>query len=212
MTKKLKFVKKNYIKKFKNCDFRKKVGELSTLIIFEKRSAKLLKKLFSNVKIIIYRRDEEKRAESEYNIHKYSDLVKNVKKRIVNQDELIEPFIKEFGRKNVHIFDMENKNKQQELNKLFDFLEVKHLIPSCINKRFGSSYSYNKEGKKEIRGSRYPFVALVLNNVIKPFLRKHRKFYFTLKRSFNLDYYFQRYINHKMRDRTVQDFNLEAKK
>ena len=44
---------KNYEKKFKNCDFNKKVGELSTLIIFKKSSAKLLKNLFPKTKIII---------------------------------------------------------------------------------------------------------------------------------------------------------------
>ena len=53
---------KNYIVKFLNCDFEKKVGELSTLIILEKRSAKLLKKLFPNIKIIIYKRNEDERV------------------------------------------------------------------------------------------------------------------------------------------------------
>ncbi len=197
---------KNYLKKFKSCDFSKKVGELSTLIIFQKRSAKLLKKLFPDVKIIIYRRDEEKRAESEYNIHKYSDLRNDFKKRVVNQEELIAPFIKEFGKSNVHIFDMENKNKQLELDKLCDFLKIKHFTPSVINKRFGSSYSFDKTGTKKIRGSRFPIIAKTLNRIIKPLMRRNLKIYYTIKRSFNLDYIFQKYINHKMRDRTIQDF------
>ena len=50
---------KNYEKKFKMCNFEKVVGEISTLIIWEKRSAKLLKNIFPNTKIIIYRRKEK---------------------------------------------------------------------------------------------------------------------------------------------------------
>src|SRR3989338_4061785 len=103
---------KNYIKKFLNCDFQKKVGEISTLIINEPRSVKMIKKLFPDTKIIIYKRDDKKRAESLYKRTKYYDLLP-AKMEHYNQDKYIKPWLKEFGD-NIFIFNMENKNRQEE--------------------------------------------------------------------------------------------------
>ena len=130
---------KNYHKKFSKCDFSKVIGELSTMIIFEKRSARLLKKLFPNVKIIIYQRDEKDRARSTYNVRKYHDLL-DVGEEFIDQEEYIKPWRKEF-RKNLFIFDMDNSNKQAELNKLFKFLGVGEFTPSYIDKRLNTIYS-----------------------------------------------------------------------
>lgn len=190
---------KNYEKKFKDCDFKKVVGELSTLIIFKKRSAKLLKKLFPKTKIIIYQRDEKKRAESSYNVAKHYDLVEgtevsNNPTKMINQEEYIQPFIKEFGKKNVFIFNMENKNKQQELNKLFKFLGVSKFTPPSINKRFNSIYS-NPE-KKIVRKTKIPPLRKSIN-FFKAIFKKNPRFYYTLKRNFGLDYYFQA-LNHNI--------------
>lgn len=184
---------KNYFKKFKKCDFSKVVGEISTLIINKKRSAKLLKKLFPNVKIVIYQRDEEKRMKSFYNMVKYHDLlpVRNIR---LDQEALIKSWIKEFGKEGVFIFDMENTNKQQELNKLFKFLNVKKFIPSMVNKRLNESYANRKKGI--VKTSSHPLIRKTIN-LIKPRLRKHKKLYYTIKRLWNLDYIFQ-VINHKV--------------
>ena len=183
---------KNYYKKFKNCDFSKVVGEISTLIIDKKRSAKLLKKLFPNTKIIIYERNEEDRAKSYYNVSKYHDLLPTKKPKF-NQKELIEPWKKEFG-KNVFIFNMDNQNKQGELNKLFKFLGVKEFTPYHVDKRLNESY---KDRKKGITiQSTYPRIRKIIN-ILKPRLRKHKRLYYTIKRTFNVDYNFQK-INHKI--------------
>lgn len=189
---------KNYIKKFSGCDFEKVVGEISTLVIFEKRSAKLLKKLFPNTKIIIYRRNEEARMQSSKNVANNYDLVddtslsKNPVKRI-NQEDYIKPFRKEFG-KNLFIFNMENKNKQQELNRLFHFLGVSNFTPKSINERPNTSYA-DKE-KKIPGGTKFP-LARKLINLLKKTAKKHPKMYYTLKRNFGLDYYFQ-LLNHNL--------------
>jgi Sulfotransferase domain len=184
---------KNYLKKFKKCDPTKKVGEISTLVILKKRSAKILKKLFPGVKIIIYQRNEKARATSEYNMVKHHDVLPT-KLKMLNQTALIRPWQKEF-KKDLFIFDMENPNKQEELNKLFDFIGVNHFTPSKINSRLNSMY-FIKEGKKQVKESRSPFLRKLINKS-KVFLGKNRKLYYTIKRSFNLDYIFQ-VINHKI--------------
>ncbi|MBS3076436.1 sulfotransferase domain-containing protein [Candidatus Pacearchaeota archaeon] len=183
----------NYLKKFKKCDFSKVVGEISTMIIMKKRSAKLLKKLFPNTKIIIYRRSEEGRATSVFNIQKNHDLF-DVEKGYINQEEYIEPWIKEFGQKQVHIFDMENLNKQQEFNKLCKFLKIKKISPSMINQRTNSSYS--KKGKNKPLECKYPLTRKIINK-IKAILQKNKRCYYFLKRNCHFDYYYQ-LVNHGM--------------
>lgn len=190
---------KNYMKKFEKCDFEKVVGEISTLIIFEKRSAKLLKKLFPNTKIIIYRRDEKDRVRSSKNVAQHHDLVgdASISKNPVteiNQEAYIKPWIKEFGKENVYIYDLEksDKNKQKELNKLYKFLGVKNFTPPSIGIRKNSDF-VDKERKK-VRKSKSPILRKTINKT-KLRLRKHRKIFYTLKRNFKLDYYYQ-LINH----------------
>ncbi len=189
----------NYEKKFKKCDFDKVVGELSTLIIFKKRSANLLKKLFPNTKIIIYVRNEKKRAESSYNVAKHYDLVEGTDVsdnpvKEINQKDFIRPFIKEFGKKKVFIFNMENKNKQQELNKLFKFLSVRNFTPPSINERFNTIYT--DQEKKIVRKSKYPFIRKLIN-FSKKIMKNNPKVYYILKRNLHFDYYFQ-LINHNL--------------
>ncbi|MBS3072627.1 sulfotransferase domain-containing protein [Candidatus Pacearchaeota archaeon] len=192
---------KNYIKKFLNCDFEKKVGELSTLVIFEKRSAKLLKKLFPNTKIIIYRRDEKERVRSSRNVAYSYDLVKDtsISKNPVNeinQEDYIRPWIEEFGKNNVFIYDLEksDKDKQMELNKLFKFLGVLEFTPPSIGIRKNSDY-VDKE-RKQVKTVKYPFIRKVIN-WIKPRLKKNKKLYYTLKRNLHFDYLFQ-LVNHNL--------------
>lgn len=185
----------NYIKKFKDCDFKKVVGEISTMIIMKKRSAKIIKKLFPNAKIIIYRRKEEGRAKSVYNITKYHDLV-DVKEKdlIINQKEYISPWIKEFSRKKVFIFDMENPKKQEELNNLFKFLGVKNFTPKSINKRTNTSYS--NPNKKIPLQCKYPLIRKMIN-FAKKVSKKFPVVYYFLKRELHFDYIYQK-LNHKM--------------
>jgi len=188
---------KNYYRKFKDCDFSKVVGEISTLIIMKKRSAKLLKKLFPDVKIIIYRRKEEDRVRSLYNVTKYFDLLPAKKENMyINQEEYIQPWIKEFGKDKVFIYDFEksDKDKQKELNKLYKFLGVKNFTPPSMYIRKNSDY-VDKE-RKVVRGSTYPKIRKLIN-FVKPRLRKHKKLYYTIKRSFGVDYYFQT-LNHQI--------------
>lgn len=190
---------KNYEKKFKGCDFNKKVGELSTLIIFKSRAAKILKTLFPNIKIIIYRRNERKRAASAKNVAENFDLVTGTEvsenpTREINQKKYISPFLRAFGKKRVFIFDMENKDKQKELNRLFDFLGVKNFTPPSMSKRFNTIY-VDPAGKIS-RKSKSPLIRKIINFLKKQF-RKHPKAYYILKRNLKLDYYFQ-LINHNL--------------
>ena len=177
------------------------MGEISTLIIFEKRSAKLLKKLFPNTKIIVYKRDEKERVRSSKDVANYYDLVEDtsISKNPVteiNQQEYIEPFIKEFGKKNVFIYDMEksDRNKQKELNKLFKFLGVNEFTPPSINIRRNSGFT-DKERKK-VKGTKNPVMRKIIN-FLKSKLKGNKKLYYTLKRNFHFDYIYQ-LINHNL--------------
>ncbi|MEK6873881.1 MAG: sulfotransferase domain-containing protein [Nanoarchaeota archaeon] len=192
---------KNYMKKFLNCNFEKKVGELSTLIIWDKKSAKLLKMLFPNVKIIIYRRDEKERVRSTRNVAYNYDLVNDasISKNLlheINQEKYIEPWIKEFGKNNVFVYDFEksDKDKQKELNKLFRFLGVSEFTPPSIGIRKNSDY-VDKE-RKQVRTVRYPIIRKIINK-IKIKLKSNKKLYYTLKRNFHFDYLFQ-LVNHNL--------------
>ncbi len=198
---------KNYEKKFKKCDFNKVVGELSTTIILKKRSARILHKLFPNAKIIIYRRKEKDRAMSDYLTKKHFDLLENISLKDVQVDQksLIEPWIKEFGKENVFIFDLEksDKNKQRELNKLYRFLGVSEFTPPSINKdskQYKKVYKFNttwKDRKKKIpKTTRIKFLRKIIN-FVKHNLRKNKKVYYTLKRNFHMDYIFQ-WINRRL--------------
>lgn len=183
---------KNYVKKFKKCDFKKIVGELSTMVIFQKRSAKILKKLFPETKVIVYQRKEKDRARSLYNITKHYDLLPT-KMEEINQEEYIGPFKKYFG-KNLFVFNMDNPNKQEELNKLFKFLKINEFTPPSINKRFNESYT--DKNRKEPKKAKHTLVRKTIN-IIKPRIRKHRKIFYFLKRNMHMDYYFQA-INHNL--------------
>jgi len=185
----------NYIKKFKDCDFKKLVGELSTMIILHKNAAKLIKNLFPEVKIIIYQRSEEGRVNSVYNIKKYHDLLPITKEDLViNQKEYIEPWIKEFGKEKVFIFNMDTKEKQREFNKLLNFLGVKEFVPSKINERTNTSYS--DPIKKTPIQCRYPKTRKLIN-FLKDKMSKDKKMYYFMKRNLHLDYFYQE-INHNM--------------
>ncbi|MDP4039128.1 MAG: sulfotransferase domain-containing protein [Candidatus Pacearchaeota archaeon] len=188
---------KNYMNKFKNCDFTKRVGELSTLIIFHKDSAKLLKKLFPSTKIIIYQRNEDDRMKSSYTVAKHIDLVEDNSLSLnptyrINQEEYIRPFIKEFGKKQVHIFNLDNKNRQEELNRLFDFIGVSHFVPEGIDRIYNPEH-IDKEGKIP-RGTKFKPLRKTIN-FFKLRLRKNKKLFYTLKRNFKMDYIYQNF-NH----------------
>lgn len=186
---------RNYFKKFKDCDSNKMVGEISTMIIMHKRSAKLLKRLFPHIKIIIYRRNEEDRVKSVYNITKHHDLIDVEKDSLrIKQEEYISPWVKEFGEKNVFIFNIDNPNKQDELNKLFKFLNVSSFTPSWVNKRTNSSYADAKKGIP--KKSQHPFTRKFINT-LKPRLKKHGKLYYFMKRNLKFDYYYQ-LVNHSL--------------
>lgn len=169
---------KQYKNFFKECDFTKLVGEISTQPIMFKRSAKMIKELFPDVKIIIYQRDEEKRAQSHNNARKYSMLIDEPYQKI-NQEEYIAPFRQEFG-KNLFIFNMENPDRVQELNKLFDFLRIGHF-------KCPSTYVKVNAGYKPVTYRRTRKVI----NYLRERLRKHKKIYFFLKRKLKLDEYYQ---------------------
>jgi hypothetical protein len=169
---------------FKDCDFSRKVGEISTTPIMHKETAKILKQLFPWVKIIIYQRAEEKRVKSQEKINKLVELT-DEKVEYVNQEEYIKPFRKYFGN-SLFIFNMENPNKGEELNKLFRFLGVKEFkCPSAdIILNAGCQTCTHPKTRKII-------------NLLKPWLRKNKKLYFWLKRKLRLDIYFQRF-NYKI--------------
>ncbi|MFA6023164.1 MAG: hypothetical protein WC781_03690 [Candidatus Pacearchaeota archaeon] len=171
---------KNYYKFFKDCDFNKVVGELSTTPIMHKNTAKILKELFPEVKIIIYQRDEDKRFLSQEKINKQVELTNEPAERI-NQEEYITPFKEHFG-KNLLVFNMENPDKEGELNKLFEFLGIeKFKCPSTYEKlNVGCQTCTHPKTRKLI-------------NLIKPIARKNKKLYFFLKRKLRLDIYFQRF-------------------
>jgi hypothetical protein len=186
---------KNYLKKFKKCDFNKTVGEISTMVIMQKRSAKIIKKLFPKIKIIIYQRREEERARSVYNIKKYHDLLQVDEDDLkINQEEYIQLWIDEFGKKKVFIFDMDEPKKQKELNHLYKFLGVKNFSSEWTNKRTNSSYS-KKRGNKIIQ-CKYPRTRRFINWMKKK-LTSNKKLYYFMKRNLHFDYFYQ-LINHNM--------------
>jgi len=190
---------KNYFKKFKECDFSKVVGEISTLIIFEKRSAKLLKKLFPETKIIIYRRNEKDRVRSARNVAINYDLVEDtsISKNPVtkiNQEEYIKPWLDEFGKEKVFIFNMDRSDKQEELNRMFKFLNVCKFTPTKINERTNQSYS-DKNRKEVLKVKRKGARKMI--NLVKYFLKRYRKTYYFFKRNLGMDYYYQ-LINHNL--------------
>ena len=198
---------KNYIKKFLNCNFEKKVGELSTLIAHHERSPKLIKKLFPNTKIIIYYRDPKKRAESEYMMTKEFDLLEaNLEDLEYNQEEIVKRWVREFGKDNVFVFDMEKREKKEqekELHRLFRFLGVKEITPPSFTRdskayreieRYTSNWA-NRE-KKIHRKPKSVFIRKTIN-YFKYKLRANKKLFYTIKRSFGIDYYFQ-WINRRI--------------
>jgi len=187
---------RNYMKKFKDCDFEKVVGEISTMIIMQKRSAKLLKRLFPHTKIIIYRRPEKERVRSVYNITKHHDMLDVDKSKLrISQEEYIEPWIKEFGKK-VYIYDLEksDKNKQKELNKLYKFLGVSEFRPPSLEIRKNSDFV--DKDRKQVKTCKHPRTRRLIN-YLKPRLKMNEKLYYTLKRNFKLDYYYQ-LVNHAL--------------
>jgi hypothetical protein len=186
---------RNYVKKFRNCDFDKKVGEISTMIIMKKRSARLLKELFPEVKIIIYRRLEKDRVKSVYNITKFHDMLDVEEGDLeINQEKFVEPWIKEFGKERVFVFDMDEPDKQRELNRLFKFLDVKKFVPAYLNIRTNTSYADVK--KKIPRKSTHPFARKIIN-FVKPKVKGNKKLFYFMKRNMKMDYYYQ-LVNHRM--------------
>ncbi len=170
---------KNYIKKFDGCDFNKIVGEVSCTPIMNKRSAKIIKSLFPDVKIIICQRDELARAKSGQKAAQLIGLQKNPKLKMINQEEYISPFRDVFG-KNLFIFNMQN-DRQKELNRLYKFLGVKTFVPPSLNARVGEATAHK---------TRLTLVRKLINT-IQPKLRKNKKLYFFLKRTLHLDRGFQ---------------------
>lgn len=183
---------KNYYKKFKDCDFSKVVGEISTMVIMYRRSAKILKKLFPNVKIIIYTRKEKDRARSVFNIRKHHDLL-NVQEEFINQKEYIKPWLDIFGD-NVFIFDMDHSNKQDELNRLFEFLGIGKFKPSYLYKRPNTSYA--DPIKKIPISNKHPITTGIIN-FVKPKIKMNKKIFYFMKRNMKLDYYYQ-LVNHML--------------
>jgi len=190
---------KNYMKKFLDCNFEKVVGELSTLIILEKRSARILKKLFPDTKIIIYKRNEDKRAESDYLVKKNFDLYDvKLEDLKLNQEELIKPWIDEFGKNKVFIFDLDSKKQLIELQKLYRFLEVNDkFVPPSFDRENGpykNSFKHNsawKDQKKKIpKTSKLGKLRKAINK-IKDVFRKNKKLYYFMKRNLHLDFSYQ---------------------
>ncbi len=165
---------KNYIKRFRGADFSKIVGEVSCTPIMHKRSAPLIKKLFPKVKIIICQRDEIARAKSVQKADAYIDLKKNPPLKTINQEEYIAPFRKVFG-KDLFIFNMQ-KNRQAELNRLFKFLGISPFVPRSLNAKVGVG----------VYKTKYTPLRKVIN-FIKPRIRRHKRFFYFLKRSLHLD-------------------------
>ena len=96
--------------------------------------------------------------------------------------------------KKVFIFDMEKKDQQKELDRLFKFLGVKNYNPPKINER--PNQSYIDGDRKKIKQSKHPFLRRIFNS-IKGKLKFNKKFYYILKRNLKLDYYYQ-LINHRL--------------
>ena len=170
---------KNYIKKFEGCDFNKVVGEVSCTPIMHKRSAKLIKSIFPDIKIIICKRDELARAKSAQKTAKLIGLQKNPPLKMINQEEYIAPFKKVF-KKNLFIFDMQS-DRQKELNRLYKFLGVSEFTPPSLNRRVGEATAHK---------TRFTPIRKIVN-YLQPRLRKNKKLYFFMKRNLHLDRGFQ---------------------
>tara|TARA_Y100000034_G_C6753009_1_gene334891 strand:- start:339 stop:764 length:426 start_codon:yes stop_codon:yes gene_type:complete len=117
-----------------------------------------------------------------------------------DQEAMIKPWIKEFGEDNVFIFDMEKREKseqEKELHRLFRFLGVKEITTPSFHRnteayekiqKYTSNWSNREE--KIHRKPKSVFVRKAVN-FFKYKLRVHQKLFYTIKRSFGIDYYFQ---------------------
>jgi len=142
---------KRYMKFFKKCDFKNKVvGEMSTRYLYEKRVAKIIKKHFPNVKILVSLRNPVERAYSKYLVEKNFILTEKedsfekafYKRESYKKEGLYYKYLKYyfdlFPQKNIKIILVDDikKNPKKTVQEVYKFLGVnENFIPPTVNKK-----------------------------------------------------------------------------
>lgn len=126
-----------YVNHFRHCDTTHKVGEFSTIYLWDETAPKAIKDLFPSVKLIACFRDPVKRAISHYYMLKdYLSLeARSLEDALRNEPEYIDRgkyfeqisrYLEEFPEEQIHFIFMEDiKDKpQQVLRDLCNFLVI----------------------------------------------------------------------------------------
>jgi len=118
-----------------------KCGEFTPTYFYDKETAKILKKHFPKMKVILILRDPIKRAISEYNYYKNYGIMKNFK-ALSKERSYYSTFLKEwmnvFGKANIKIILYEEilENPNKVLKELFTFLRVRSdFVPPSLYKK-----------------------------------------------------------------------------
>lgn len=142
-----------YLSLFKSVPSNKVKGEYSTYYLADPNAAKLIKKHFPNIKIIVSLREPVERAYSDYGNIKLSDLEeKDSFEKAFNRKgmgldsykdrgmyfEQLKEYYKLFPKKNIHviIYDDIKKNPGKVMHDLYKFLGVNsNFNPPSLNKK-----------------------------------------------------------------------------
>lgn len=146
----------SYLKIFEKCRNKKIIGEYSTYYMVDLGVAKIIKKHFPEVKIIISLREPVQRAFSDWKNRKFSHLTekRNFEEAFFNESgldsymergkyyEQVKNYLKLFSRKNIHLILMEEikKNPEKVIKELYQFLEVdENFVPKNIHEKTNES-------------------------------------------------------------------------
>lgn len=145
-----------YLKIFEKCKNKKIVGEYSTYYMVDLNVARIIKKHFPNVKIIICLREPVERAFSDWKNRKFSHLTekRNFETAFFEENGLdsykergmyhkqIKNYLELFPKKNIQIILMEEieKNPEKVIRGLYKFLGINEkFIPINLHKKTNES-------------------------------------------------------------------------
>lgn len=153
---------KKYLKIFEKCKSKKIIGEYSTYYLIDMNVAKILKKYFPNVKIIISLREPVERAYSDWKNRKFSHLneKRNFEEAFFKEKGLdsykergmyynqVKNYLDLFSKKQVQIILMEDikKNPEKVIKDIYSFLGVnENFIPKNLHEKSNESLKTKNE-------------------------------------------------------------------
>jgi len=160
---------KKYLQIFEKCKSKKIIGEYSTYYMIDMNVAKIIKKHFPDVKIIISLRNPVERSYSDWKNRKFSHLneKRNFEDAFFNEEGLdsykergmyykqVKNYLDLFPKENVFIILMEEikNNPEKVIRELYKFLGVKeNFIPKDLHKKSNESLgTKNKFLRKSLK-------------------------------------------------------------